>query len=531
MMAPHLVIVPIVLPLLAGTICLLLARRRPALASYLSLGATLAVLAVNIVLFMRADEGATEAYLVSNWDVPFGIVLALDRLSALFLVLTSAVALVALLHARRGDAARGPHFDTLFQLQLMGVYGAFLTGDLFNLFVFFEVLLAASYGLVLHGAGRRRLRASFHYVTFNLVGSALFLIAVSALYALTGTLNMADLSARIGLLTDTSAVLAQAAALLLIVVFLVKGAAFPLYFWLPETYGAATASVATLFAIMTKVGVYAIARVTTLIFGSDGGSLAHVAAPYLPILAIITIAVAALGTLAAKNLGNLVAYLVVGSAGMLLFSLGLGTTAAITAALFYAVPSTLLVAAFFVLGDRLKAARGADTLTPGALFTGPNKTRLGLAYLVLAVAASGMPPLSPFFGKAMALGAALETPWGAVGLAVILGASLLVMIALVRAGTSLFWAGSTATGGTPDSARPGVALAVGVLLVLATTVFAGPLQHFAARTARQVTNPGEYRAAIFATRPAPPLLDIRGASTIAKDAGAVWLRLSPEAPR
>lgn len=516
-MAPHLVIVPIVLPLLTGAVCLLLAQRRPTLARHLSLAATLAVLAVNVVLFARADAGATEAYLVSNWDVPFGIVLSLDRLSALFLVLTSAVALVALLHARRGDATRGPHFDALFQLQLMGVYGAFLTGDLFNLFVFFEVLLAASYGLVLHGAGSRRLRASFHYVTFNLVGSALFLIAVSALYALTGTLNMAELSARMGLLTDTSAVLAQAAALLLIVVFLVKGAAFPLYFWLPETYGAATASVATLFAIMTKVGIYAIARVTTLIFGSDGGSLAHVAAPYLPILALSTIAVAAFGTLAATSLRGLVAYLVVGSAGMLLFALGLGTQAAIAAALFYAVPSTILVAAFFVLGDRLAAARGADALAHGAQIAGANKTRLGLAYLVLAVAAAGIPPLSPFFGKTMALSAALETAWGAAGFAVVLSASLVVMIALVRAGTRLFWAGSTKAAAAPDSAPSGVALAVGVILVLATTVFAGPLQSFAERTARQVTNPAEYRAAIFATRPSPPLLDIRGVSTRAKD--------------
>jgi multicomponent K+:H+ antiporter subunit D len=153
----------------------------------------------------------------------------------------------------------------------MGLCGAFLTADLFNLFVFFEVLLAASYGLLLHGGTRARHRAALHYVVFNLAGSALFLIAVSLLYGVAGTLNMADLAQKLPLLPPAQARLAQAAVLMLLVVFAVKAALLPLYFWLPDTYAAASAPVAALFAIMTKVGVYAIARTSTLLLGPRAG--------------------------------------------------------------------------------------------------------------------------------------------------------------------------------------------------------------------------------------------------------------------
>src|SRR5690606_25436471 len=176
------------------------------------------------------------------------------------------------------------------------------TADLFNLFVFFEVLLIASYGLLLHGGGAARLKASIHYVVFNLAGSGLFLIAVSLIYAITGTLNMADLAGRVAELPATDTALIRSAALLLLVVFCVKAALLPLYFWLPATYGSATAPVAALFAIMTKVGVYTIARVYTLIFGSEGGVSADVAWPWLAWLALATVGLGAAGALAANHL-------------------------------------------------------------------------------------------------------------------------------------------------------------------------------------------------------------------------------------
>ena len=195
---PHWTIVPIVLPLMTGALLVLIEQRRPGLARGLSLASTTALLLVAIALAHRAHtDGAVQAYLLGNWRAPFGIALALDRLSALMLLLTALVGAAALLYACGGDDRRGAHFHSLFQFQLMGLNGAFLTADLFNLFVFFEVLLIASYGLLLHGAGVARLRAALHYVSFNLVGSALFLIAVSLLYGLTGTLNMADLALKV----------------------------------------------------------------------------------------------------------------------------------------------------------------------------------------------------------------------------------------------------------------------------------------------------------------------------------------------
>ncbi len=192
----HWIIVPVVLPLMCGALLVLLAGRAPTFMARVSVAATAALLAVTIALLIQADSGSVQAYLLGNWRAPFGISLVLDRLSALMLALTAGVALAALIYARGGDDQRGPHFHALFQFQLMGLNGAFLTADLFNLFVFFEVMLISSYGLLLHGAGAVRLRASLHYVGFNLAGAALFLIAVSLLYGLTGTLNMADMAQR-----------------------------------------------------------------------------------------------------------------------------------------------------------------------------------------------------------------------------------------------------------------------------------------------------------------------------------------------
>ncbi len=264
----HWIIMPIVLPLMVGAALILIERLRPGWVGLLSVLGVVALLAVNLGLLLKADTGQISAYLLGNWKAPFGIALALDRLSALMLVLTSVVALAALIYARAGDDQRGALFHSFFQFQLMGLNGAFLTADLFNLFVFFEVLLISSYALLQHGAGPARLKASLHYITFNLAASALFLIAVSLLYGLTGTLNMADLAVKVPQLGAENAQLVKAAALLLMVVFAVKAALLPLYFWLPDTYSAATAPAAALFAIMTKVGLYSIVRTSTLIFGT-----------------------------------------------------------------------------------------------------------------------------------------------------------------------------------------------------------------------------------------------------------------------
>lgn len=512
----HALVAPIVLPLLAGAALVPIEGRWPRVGSALSLSAVLALLALGAALAAHADTGAVEAYLVGNWRAPFGIALALDRLSALMLVLTALVALGAVLYARGGEASRGAHFHALLQFQLMGLNGAFLTADLFNLFVFFEVLLIASYGLLLHGGGPQRLKAAIHYVAFNLTGSALFLIAVSLLYGLTGTLNMADLAERVTRAPAEDAVLLKTAALLLLVVFSVKAALLPLYFWLPDTYSAAAAPVAALFAIMTKVGVYAIARVYTLVFGDAGGVVAQVAQPWLPWLALGTLALAAQGVLAAARLRVLVAYLVVASAGTLLLALGLGTAQTVAAGLFYLINSTLVAAALFLLIDRIDAARGdaADTLAAAPM--GSERGRLGTAYFVLAIAVAGLPPLAGFLGKALLLQAAAASAWPVLVWAVVLASSFALIVALARAGSVVFW---QAPAGAADRSTPQApaalraALTLLTLLVVAVAAFAGPLAEYTHAAARQLFERRAYIDAVLGKQPAAPLWNPRQGMT------------------
>ena len=515
----HLVVAPIVLPLLAGALCVLTGKRWPRATAALSLAATLGLLLLALLSMRFADTGTVHPYLLGNWPAPFGIALALDRLAALMLLLTALVGLVALLYALGGDDRRGAHFHALFQFQLMGLAGAFLTADLFNLFVFFEVLLSASYGLLLHGRGdgqRERLKATVHYLVFNLAGSALFLVAVSLLYGLTGTLNMADLALRLGGLAPENAALAQAAALLLLTVFAVKAALLPLYFWLPDAYASATAPVAALFAIMTKVGIYAIARTTTLMFGDglDGtaGATAQVFLPMLPALALATLVLAAIGALAARRLRGLVAYLVVASAGTLLLAIGLATVETVAAGLFYLVNSTLVAAAWFLLADRIAAARssGDALLRPAALAPrawGP----LGVAFFVAAVAVAGMPPLAGFLGKALLLQAAGQTAWAGWAVALVLASSLAIVVALARAGSSLFWKPGAAAPDAVARHHPlhAGAIALGLALVALTAAAARPISGYTEAAATQLFERRGYIEAVLGAPPVAPAWDVR----------------------
>ena len=517
----HGVILPVVLPLMTGALLVLVEARRPRLARAISLAGTAALLLIALQLARHADAGnAVTPYLLGNWPAPFGIALALDRLSALMLLLAALVGSATLLYACGGDDRRGRHFHSLFQFQLMGLNGAFLTADLFNLFVFFEVLLIASYGLLLHGGGAARLRASIHYVGFNLAGSALFLLAVSLLYGLTGTLNMADLAQRVPQLGADRVLLVQSAALLLVVVFGVKAALLPLYFWLPATYGSASAPVAGLFAIMTKVGVYSILRTTTLVFGADGGAAAFVTSPWLELLALGTLLLGAVGALASRHLRMTIGNAVVASAGMLLLAVGLGQPDTVAAGLFYLVHSTLVVAALFLLADRIRAARGAadDTLQAATLQHG--RVALGVLFFFLAMAAAGAPPLAGFLGKSMLLLAAGGTAWGPPVVAVVLCSGLLMMVAFARTGSVLFWrpaaAGvAPATPGVPrDAPVPSsplhsVGLALLVLLIAACALWAAPLSRYAQATAAQLFSPAAYVQAVLGEEPVPAAIDVR----------------------
>ena len=263
-MMSHLVIIPLLLPLLTGILLLLLRGSATELHRLINLAATLGLVAVALLLLMQTGEGQVEVYRLGNWSAPFGIVLAADRLAAVMVLVTGLLATGVLLHGRRV----GSYFRVLFQMQLFGLNGAFLTGDLFNLFVFFEVLLIASYGLLLLGGGRNRTRAGLHYVVLNLVGSTLFLFAVGSLYGVLGTLNMADMASRIGPLMESRALLVGLA--MMTVGFGIKAAVFPMHGWLPDVYTHASPPVSALIsAVMTKVSAYALFRI---LFQCDQGS-------------------------------------------------------------------------------------------------------------------------------------------------------------------------------------------------------------------------------------------------------------------
>ncbi|PQO22892.1 monovalent cation/H+ antiporter subunit D [Rhodobacteraceae bacterium WD3A24] len=495
----HWIIAPIVLPALMAPFIVLFLRHDVGLQRVFSLAATLAVGAIALGLTAAAAGGAMEVYELGNWPAPFGIVLVLDRLSALMVLLTAVLAIGVLLHViGTGWDRRGRHFHALFQFQLMGLFGAMLTGDLFNLFVFFEVLLIASYGLMIHGGGTYRLRAGVQYVVFNLAGSTLFLFALGTLYGVTGTLNMADMALRVGELPAGDTALLRVGAVLLLMVFAVKAALVPVQFWLPGTYANAPAPVAALFAIMTKVGAYAILRVYTLIFTPDLAATGSLAGDWLMPAAIVTVIVGMVGILGARELARLVSFSAIGSMGTLLVAIALFTPEGTAAALYYMIHSTFAAAALFLIVDLVDARRGA---TGGRLVDAQPMAQGGLVaafFFAAAIAMAGLPPLSGFLGKLLVLDAArgaaqVWTVW-----AVILATSLLAVVGFARAGSTLFWkphalpAEEPAPQAAPATTLPFVATG-GVLAIMALmTVFAGPLTGYLQATAAQLHTPANY---------------------------------------
>jgi multicomponent K+:H+ antiporter subunit D len=280
----------------------------------------------------------------------------------------------------------------------MGLNGAFLTGDLFNLFVFFEVLLVASFGLLLHGRrGEARLWAGLHYVAINLAASTLFLIAIALLYGLTGTLNLSDLALRVPEIAPGDAPLVRAAALALLVAFSVKAAVFPLHLWLPRAYAAAPPPVAALFALMTKVGVYAIVRVHGLVFGPDAGAAADGLAAWVLGGAVATAAIGALGAFGAQSFARMTAYLTVTSVGTLLIAVGAASNTSLSAGLYYLMHSVLITAALFLLGGAIAVQRGGDGFERAVPVAQP--ALLGGLFVVGAASVASLPPFSGFAGK------------------------------------------------------------------------------------------------------------------------------------
>ncbi|WP_332689298.1 monovalent cation/H+ antiporter subunit D [Bosea sp. (in: a-proteobacteria)] len=513
----HLVIAPIILPLVAGATMLLFDGRSRTVAPVLNLVSTFALLAIAISLVMTSagtdPAAAVRVYRLGDWPAQFGIVLVADRLSSLMLLLTAILACAALVFSLARWHRSGTYFHPLFQFLLMGLNGAFLTGDLFNLFVFFEVLLAASYGLALHGSGHARVRAGLHYIAINLVAALVFLVGVSLVYGAAGTLNMADLAARIAGLPARERALLETGTSILGVAFLVKAAAWPLGFWLPGTYAAASAPVAALFSVMTKVGIYAILRIGFLLAGPEAAAgSAQFGDVWLIAAGAATILFAMVGMLASQDLAKLASFSVVVSSGTLLAVIGANDVSIIGAALYYLVSSTLAIGAFFLLIELIERGRAPtddilavtleaygieDEEEPGedgdaGVAVPAILAVLGTAFITSALLLSGLPPLSGFVAKFAILAGALgrNDPSSVTGvapaawalLALLLLSGFVTLIAMVRAGIRSFWA-------VIEREVPRVRVielapvAILLLLCLTLTWQAGPAMRFMQTTA------------------------------------------------
>jgi multicomponent K+:H+ antiporter subunit D len=525
----HLLIVPVLVPLVVGASLLFLAEQRRARIALAVASVLVQAVAAVTLLYLTTDamphmwtEGV-GVYALGAWPAPFGIVFVVDRLAALMLVLTALIGLAALVYSLAYWDRVAPAFHSMLQFLLMGLNGAFLTGDLFNLFVFFEVLLAASYGLLLHGAGSVRVKASLHYVTVNLLASFLFLIGIAMVYGITGTLNMADLPARISQLDPGDRALFGSGAAILGGAFLIKAGVWPLNFWLPAAYTAASSPVAALFALMTKVGVYAALRVGTLLSSADvETSFIDVGLFYG---GAATVAYGTIGTLSAHQLGRVVSFSVVTSTGVMFMALGLRLQSLTAPVLLYLASSALATSAFFMLNGLAQRTRTVPMREAADVAPMPDVTYhgfgvgppdplsptdevgvaipaamafLGMAFVCCVLLIVGLPPLSGFLAKFALLRAtagpnllAGGSQYGAAFCAAVVVSGMAALVAFTRSGLRLFW-----TVGARRTPRLRVIeVAPTSLLILAClmlTVAAAPIMTYLDSAARSLHAPEVY---------------------------------------
>lgn len=544
----HLPVLPIVVPLVAAASMLLLSEAQRAARRTVALTSLLVQLATAVGLVYLTTDTAPEiwregvgVYAVGAWPAPFGIVLVVDRLSAMMLTLGATVGLTVLVYSVAHWDRPGQPFHALYQLLMMGLNGAFLTGDLFSLFVFFEVLLAASYGLVLRGVGVARVRTGLHYIAVNLAASFLFLMGVALIYGTVGTLNMADLLGRVAALEPDERALFDAGAGLLGVAFLTKAGSWPLNSWLPGAYSVAMAPVAAGFAMMTKVGVYAVLRIGTLM--SQDEAAASMLGAILYWVGLVTLLSGTVGMLATQHLRRLVSYSVIVSSGLLLAALGLGIEALTAPVLFYLATSVLTTGAFFLLAGMTDRTRHEPRVgappedgvedTPvymafGVRTPDPYGTEdevgaaipaamafLGLMFVSCVLLVTGLPPMPGFVAKFALISTVLETaPAGgqAVPGWVLVSAVLVTgfagIVAASRIGIRLFW-----TSGERRTPRLRVVeaapVAFLVLLCIALVGASGPVMRFLEATARSLHDPQIYIRTVLSSggesdRGAPP---------------------------
>lgn len=389
---------------------------------------------ISALLVQKVRTDGIQTLDVSSWQAPFGITLVSDMLSALLVLTTSIIAFTTVIYSFRsiGVEREKYYFYSALNFLIVGVIGAFTTGDIFNLFVFFEVLLMSSYVLLVIGGTKIQLRETIKYILVNVISSALFVIAVGYLYSIVGTLNMAHISVRISEIGQSGII--TVIAVLFLIVYGIKGAIFPLYFWLPGSYYAPPAPVMALFgALLTKVGVYAIMRTYTLFFVTDTGYTHEL----LSILAILTVIVGAIGAIAFNDIKKIIIYNIVVAVGVILFGVAVMTTESLTGSVFYLIHDMIIKAALFFLIGIVIAITGTSDLRK---ISGLIKRYPGLSwtFFIAALALAGIPPLSGFVGKLLIVQGGFEAEhyWGA---GIVLLSSLLVLFSIMKIFINGFW--------------------------------------------------------------------------------------------
>jgi multicomponent Na+:H+ antiporter subunit D len=486
---------PILLPLAGAALSILLGFSRTAQRA-ISIAVLSAVSVISIVLLVRVDTDGTAAVTAGGWPAPFGIVLVADRLSAIMLVVASLMLLAVLVYAIGQPGAERNHvgFQSVYLVMAAGVAAAFLTGDLFNLFVAIEMMLTASYVLITLGGRLAQVRAGMTYVVISLIASAIFVTALALTYSATGTVNMADLATKI---PDLPVGVRGGLSVLLLVVFGIKAGLFPLFFWLPDSYPTAPSPVTAIFAgLLTKVGVYGIIRTQTLLFP-------EVARPttLLLVLAGFTMVIGVLGAIAQGDVKRILSFQIISHIGYMVMGLGLFTVAGLAATVLYTVHHIVAKTALFLTGGLIEHVGGSSRLTRlgGMVRTAP---LLAALFLVPALSLIGVPPLSGFVPKfALVQAAAHEHQYAMLTVALV--TSLLTILSMMKIWSGVFWAAPTedvpheAVGTTkapPLMVMPTIVL---VVLTVAIGLAAGPLLALSERAAADLLDTTAYIHAVL----------------------------------
>ncbi len=428
-----LLILPIAIPFLCAIISIFAWNRRD-IQRALALTGMIALLISGLGLLFTVSQYGIQMTRIGNWPVPFGIVLVADLFSAIMVVVASIVGLCVVIYSLASiDPQREAYgYYPITLTLLMGVCGAFLTGDIFNLYVWFEIILISSFVLLALGGERAQLEGAIKYFAINLLVSAFFLAAVGILYAITGSLNMADLSVELKKVENSG--LVTVVAMLFLIAFGIKSAVFPFFFWLPASYHTPPVAVTTLFSgLMTKVGVYAMIRVFTLMFTQDSAYTHNL----ILVIAGFTMVIGVMGAVAQYDFRRLLSFHIISQIGYLMMGLGIFTVASLTGTIFFMVHVIIAKSALFLVsGASFMVTRTYDLKHMGGLYK--NFPLLALLFFIPAMSLAGIPPLSGFWAKFSLIAAGLEAEQYVI-VAVALGVSILTLFSMTKIWAEAFW--------------------------------------------------------------------------------------------